>query len=215
MRPLRILITAGPTREMLDPVRFISNVSTGEMGYAVARAARNRGWKATLVSGPTALNAPRGVKFVPVVSAAEMKKACGRLFKSHDILIMSAAVCDFTASSLSKQKIRRTKTKSLLLKQTSDIVAGIAAKKGRKVVIGFCLETENWLKRAEAKLKRKSLDGIVANFYTSKHIPFGRRKITTAFLQNGGGKKMLRNQAKPAVARQLLSWGQRLFRIKN
>lgn len=203
----KILITAGPTREMLDPVRFLSNLSTGQMGYALAKTARRMKHRVTLISGPVALKPPAGVKLIRVTSAQEMKKACQRCFPKHDVLIMTAAVCDFTAMSKHPHKIHRTHTKQLLLKQTPDIVAGLAKKKGRRVVIGFCLETEDWLRRAKEKLRRKRLNGIVANLYQSgSRIPFGNRKITAAFIGPDGRPHRLVHQSKAAISRQLLRW---------
>ncbi len=208
----KILITAGPTREMLDPVRFLSNLSTGEMGYALARAARRRGYRVTLVSGPTALKPPKGVLFVPVVSAAQMQKACARYFPAQDGLIMTAAVCDFTAGQASSQKLKRTQTKKFLLKQTPDIVKGLAARKGGRTVIGFCLETQNWLGNALNKVRRKQLDGIVANYYRPGHVPFGRRRINTAFVGPAGTVKLLRRVSKEQIAAKLLDWLETLSR---
>ncbi|MBI3306548.1 MAG: phosphopantothenoylcysteine decarboxylase [Candidatus Omnitrophica bacterium] len=203
----KILITAGPTRELLDPVRFLSNLSTGEMGYALAKTARKMKHQVTLISGPVALEAPAGVKLVRVTSAAEMKKACQRYFPSHDVLIMTAAVCDFTAASKHRHKIHRTHTKQLLLKQTPDIVAGLAKKKGKRVVIGFCLETEDWLKRAQEKLQRKQLNGIVANYYKPGfYVPFGKQKITTAFIRPDALPLRLTQRSKPEISRRLLEW---------
>lgn len=202
----KILITAGPTREMLDPVRFLSNVSTGEMGYAIARAAKAAGLQVTLVSGPTALKPPAGVKFISVLSAQEMKRTSELHFPKQDALIMTAAVCDFTSAKPSVQKIRRTQTHELKLVQTPDILAGLAAKKKGRTVIGFCLETQDWLGNAKRKLVRKNLDGIVANFYTKDHIPFGDRRITTAFLDSKGGLDVLKQKSKKQVAAALLKW---------
>lgn len=194
---------------MLDPVRFLSNLSTGEMGFTLAKHVRSKGHDVTLISGPVALKAPRGVNFVSITSANELQKACQKHFPKNDVLVMTAAVCDFTAAQPSRQKIRRLKTKQFLLKQTPDIVAGLARKKGKRLVIGFCLETQDWLANARHKLVRKNLDGIVANFYTFKHVPFGKRKITTAFV-SPRGMKMLRNHSKTAVSAKLLSWIEKL-----
>ena len=213
MNRLNVLITAGPTREMLDPVRFLSNVSTGHMGYTLARTAKARGHHVTLVSGPTALKPPKGIRFIAIVSARDMQKACQRFFFKQDALIMTAAVCDFTAPFTSRQKIRRTKTKKFVLRQTPDIVAGLAKDKGRRVIIGFCLETENWLSNAKRKIRRKSLDGIVANYYNKTQVPFGDRRITTAFVDWKGRVRILRNQSKAAISRRLLDWLKGL--IKN
>lgn len=207
----KILITAGPTREMLDPVRFLSNVSTGEMGYTMAEVARQAGYQVTLISGPVSLKPPTGIKFISILSAAELKKACEKEFPSQDALIMSAAVCDFTAAKPSKHKIRRMQTHSLHLKQTPDILAGLSRKKAERKVIGFCLETQNWLKNAQDKLHRKHLDGIVANYYSKTHVPFGRRRINTAFLSADGRHKMLRNRSKKQVAKSLLGWLESMF----
>lgn len=215
MPPLKkIIITAGPTREMLDPVRFLSNVSTGEMGYAVARTAKRLGYQVTLISGPTHLKPPKGVKFVPIVSANDMKRACEKMFPQNDALIMSAAVCDFTAAKLSRQKIHRTTTKEIHLMQTPDILAGLGRKKGKRVVIGFCLETEHWLANAKRKLDSKNLDGIVANYYTARHIPFGNRRINTAFLDSIDNLKLLKNKAKSEIALALIRWLESLWKIK-
>ena len=191
---------------MLDPVRFLSNLSTGEMGYALARTAKAHKYQVTLVTGPVSIKPPKGIKVVSVVSAKNMQKACQRLFPKQDLLIMSAAVCDFTAASMSRHKIRRTKTNKLLLKKTPDIIAGLAKRKGKRKVIGFCLETENWLSNAEQKIRRKSLDGMVANYYTKKHTPFGNRKIHTALIDSKGRVIHLRNVSKAQVASRLLRW---------
>lgn len=206
MKLKKILVTAGPTREMLDPVRFLSNVSTGEMGYAVARQAKALGYQVTLVSGPTHLKPPSGVRFVPVVGARDMKAACEKYFPSHDGLVMTAAVCDFTAAKTQRHKIHRTTTKKFHLQQTPDILAGLAAKKGKRIVIGFCLETRDWLENAKKKIRSKHLDGIVANYYTKTHIPFGNRRIHTAFVTPDGKIRLLKKQSKKRISRALIRW---------
>ncbi len=203
---LKILITAGPTREMLDPVRFISNVSTGEMGYALAAEAAKKGHDVTLISGPTSLRPPSKVLYIPIVSAVELKKACEKHFPNQDALVMVAAVCDFMPEQVGKQKIRRTQVRTLRLKQTPDIVAGLGAVKGNRKVIAFCLETENWIENAKAKLVRKHLDGIVANYYSQSHVPFGNRRINTAFIEPDGRVRRLNNKRKQQIAAALLKW---------
>ncbi len=212
----KILITAGPTREMLDPVRFLSNLSTGEMGYALARAAVRGKYRVTLVSGPTALKPPAGVRYVPILSAAELKKVLGRLFPQHDMLIMSAAVCDFTVAAYRSRKMKRTADKILRLKKTPDIVGALASKKGKKLVIGFCLETTpDWLERAARKMRLKHLDGIVANRYCpGKHIPFGNRKVTVALIDHGNKAHLLKSKAKPVIARQIMGWAEKLRKYR-
>lgn len=202
----RLLITAGPTREMLDPVRYLSNRSTGEMGYALAEAARIRGYQVTLISGPTALPRPNGVRFIPVVSARDLREASEKQFQQNDALIMVAAVCDFTAASYHEKKIKRARTHALHLKKTPDILKGLAARKEGRRVIGFCLETEDWLINARRKLERKNLDGIVANFCSARSVPFGKTKVQTALLDHTGRTEKLRAMTKRQLAGKILSW---------
>ncbi len=203
----KILITAGPTREMLDPVRFLSNLSTGEMGYAIARAAARRKYRVTLVSGPTALKPPQGVRFIPIITAQQLEKACSELFPEQDCLIMAAAVCDFTPEVSRRQKIPSAAGYALRLKRTPDILASLAKRKGRRVVIGFCLETKNLISRAKEKLRRKALDGIVANFYDPKRqIPFGDRRTKVVMIGADLRPQELPKLAKEQVAERLLDW---------
>lgn len=203
----RLLITAGPTREMLDPVRFLSNLSTGEMGYALAKVAAARGYRVSLVSGPTNLLPPQGVKFYPVTSALQMKKICTKLFPQHDGLIMSAAVCDFMPAAIDRHKIPSAKGLTLKLKRTPDILASLAKRKGSRVVIGFCLETQSLIHRASEKLAKKKLDGIVANFYDPRgHIPFGKRRVEVHLIDAAGKVLRMRDRSKAQIARILLGW---------
>lgn len=212
LRLKKILITAGPTREMLDPVRFLSNLSTGEMGYAIAKEAVARGYQVSLVSGPTDLRPPKGVKFYPVTSALQMKKICTKLFPEHDGLIMSAAVCDFMPVNTKEYKIDSRKGLILKLRRTPDILAGLAKQKGARVVIGFCLETRDLIRRAKAKLVQKHLNGIVANFYNPKnHIPFGQRRVEAHLIDARGEVKRLQDRSKVQVAGELLKWMKESF----
>jgi len=211
----KILITAGPTREMLDPVRFISNMSTGEMGYSLADIASKKDWDVTLISGPTALKPPKLSEYIAITSAAELKKACEKEFPKHDVLVMVAAVCDFTAQRKHDHKIHRTHTKQLNLKRTPDILAALGKKRAGRLAIGFCLETERWLENAKSKLKRKHLDGIVANYYTKTHIPFGKRRINTAFVTRDGQITHLKHKTKRQIASALLKWIDEIYRKKS
>ena len=212
----KILITAGPTREMIDPVRFLSNLSTGEMGYALAKAAVSKGYQVSLVSGPTALPVPKGVKFYPITSALQMKKICTELIPKHDGLIMTAAVCDFMPITAGRHKIPSAKGMTLELKRTPDILAALAKKKGRRVVIGFCLETQELIRRATAKLIRKDLDGIVANFYDPKgHIPFGKRRVEAYLIDAMGNIRRMVNQPKIQIAKVLLKWMESLGKVSS
>ena len=212
LRLKKILITAGPTRERLDPVRFLSNFSTGEMGYALAKEAVSRGYQVSLISGPTDLQPPQGVRFYPVTAALQMKRVCAELFPKHDGLIMTAAVCDFMPVSPARQKIPSGKGLILKLRRTPDILAGLAKKKGPRIVIGFCLETRDLIRRAKAKLARKRLDGIVANFYDPKRcIPFGKRRVEVHLIDAGGKVKRLRDRPKPQIAKEILGWMKELL----
>ncbi len=203
----KILITAGPTREMLDPVRFLSNLSTGEMGYTLAKVAVSEGYQVSLVSGPTGLRRPQGVKFYSVISALQMKKVCTELFPQHDGLIMTAAVCDFMPAVAGRHKIPSAKGLTLKLKRTPDVLAALAKRKGRRVVIGFCLETQDLICRAAEKLIRKKLDGIVANFYDPKHrIPFGKRRVEAHLIDACGKVRKITNRSKVQVSKILLEW---------
>ena len=202
----KILITAGPTREMLDPVRFLSNLSTGEMGYALAKVAVSKGYQVSLVSGPTNLQPPKGVKFYAVISALQMKKVCEKLFPRYDSLIMTAAVCDFMFAAVGRHKIPSAKGLTLRLKRTPDILASLAKRKGRRVVIGFCLETQDLIRRAREKLIRKKLDGIVANLYGSGRIPFGKRRVEAHLIDITGKVQRVAARSKVQVAKTLLGW---------
>jgi phosphopantothenoylcysteine decarboxylase/phosphopantothenate--cysteine ligase len=165
----RVLVTAGPTVEDLDPVRFLSNRSTGRMGYAIALAAARRGADVVLVSGPTALPCPAGVQRVDVRSALEMERAVNEEAGACNAVIMSAAVADYRPEQVMEHKIKKEHegdTSVLQLVKNPDILAGLAArfaKKSRPVLVGFALETQNVIESARAKLRRKGAHIIVAN----------------------------------------------------
>lgn len=163
----RCLITAGPTREHIDPVRYLSNGSSGLMGYALAAAAAARGWKVDLVSGPVTLDAPENVELTRVVSAAQMFSACEFLFPKCDVFISVAAVCDYRPRNVSPEKLKKNGTGALLaleLEPTVDILKTLAARKNdRQCVVGFAAETRDVEGYARAKLVEKGLDWIVAN----------------------------------------------------
>ncbi len=158
-----VLITAGPTREPIDPVRYISNRSSGKMGYALAEAALRRGARVILVSGPTALTPPAGLEFLPVETAAQMRDIVLAHVAEATVIIKAAAVSDYRPQSAAAQKIKRKTAFQLDLEPTADIVAELGAHKQGQIVIGFAAETENVLENARKKLSSKSLDAIVAN----------------------------------------------------
>lgn len=161
----KILVTAGPTYEAIDPVRFIGNYSSGKMGYALAAELQNRGAEVFLVSGPTHLDTPQGVNRISITSAREMNEACLAVFSQCDAAIMAAAVADFTPSNPARQKIKRAGDQlSIQLQPTSDIAAGLGAvKKSNQLLIGFALETNNERENALLKMQKKNLDFIVLN----------------------------------------------------
>lgn len=204
MRSIRLLVTAGPTREMIDPVRFISNLSTGEMGYQIAKAAVRKGWKVTLISGPVLLPAPKKVKFIPVVSTADLAREVKKELAHHDALVMSAAVCDYSAEFKSARKIKTSQRLTLRLKQNEDILKSIRHQKGSKLIIGFCLETENLRSNAKKKLEEKYLDLIVANQVTKRNNPFGRGLTSIIIMDSNGQELRLDRVRKAQVAQKLI-----------
>jgi phosphopantothenoylcysteine decarboxylase/phosphopantothenate--cysteine ligase len=160
----RVLITAGPTRERIDPVRFISNRSSGKMGFAVAQAAREAGADVVLVSGPVSLPTPQGVRRVDVESAADMLAAVLRELQGTDIFISTAAIADYRPAQPAEQKIKKTSdTLDLNMERTIDVIATVAARPDRPFVVGFAAETESVEQHARAKLLKKNLDMIAAN----------------------------------------------------
>jgi phosphopantothenoylcysteine decarboxylase/phosphopantothenate--cysteine ligase len=163
-KKIKILISAGPTREYIDPIRFISNPSSGKMGYLIAEYARKIGFDVILVSGPTYLKPPEDVKLIKVETAREMQKEILKNFPHVDLLIMAAAVSDWRPYRKFKNKIKRKKEWLLKLVPNPDILKSVAKiKKKNQKIVGFALETENIIKNAEKKLKEKKLDLIIGN----------------------------------------------------
>lgn len=168
-----ILVTAGPTQEALDPIRYISNRSSGKMGYAIAEAAARRGARVILVSGPVNLPAPPGVELVPVRTAQEMRSAVLDHLLESSIIIKAAAVADYYVANIPQQKLKKTATRlSLELDPTPDILAEIGQKKGDRLLIGFAAETENLLEEARRKMKAKKCYMLVANLVNRDGLGF-------------------------------------------
>jgi phosphopantothenoylcysteine decarboxylase / phosphopantothenate---cysteine ligase len=167
-----VLITAGPTREKIDPVRYLTNRSSGRMGYALAEAALRRGARVLLVSGPTAIAAPGGAELTSVETAAEMQSAVLRLLSESTVVIKTAAVADFRPKAAAGQKIKRKGEVTLELEPTADILSEVARQKTSQIIVGFAAETENVLENARKKLASKSLDMIVANDVSREGIGF-------------------------------------------
>lgn len=179
-----VLITAGPTREKIDPVRYLTNRSSGKMGYALAEAALRRGARVLLVSGPTSITPPGGVDLTRVESAEEMRQAVLKLLPHATIIIKTAAVSDYRPKVQASQKLKRSGPMTLELEPTGDIVAEIAKQKKSQLVIGFAAETENVLENARKKLTTKSLDAIVVNDVSREGIGFdSERNAVTIIMQ--------------------------------
>ncbi|MBO5984790.1 MAG: bifunctional phosphopantothenoylcysteine decarboxylase/phosphopantothenate--cysteine ligase CoaBC [Rikenellaceae bacterium] len=169
----RFLVTAGATIEPIDPVRYISNHSSGKMGYAIAEALQQRGAAVTLVSGRTALDVPEGVERVDVLSAEQMYDACVERFDDTDGAIMCAAVADYTPMVVADEKLKKSDDDlSIALKRTKDIAAALGARKGGRVLVGFAMETQNERENAVSKLERKTFDFIVLNSLRTKGAGF-------------------------------------------
>lgn len=209
---VRFLITAGPTREPIDPVRYLSNYSSGKMGYALAEAAANRGAAVTVVSGPAEAPPPANVEIVPVVTAKEMHEAVSERFADADVIICAAAVADFTPSARSPQKIKKSgKGLTLQLDQTPDILGHMGELKGKRLLVGFAAETENLLKNAEAKLRSKHADLVVANEVGNNGNVFGSDTNQVTLVYASGETECWPRMSKREVANRLLDVIKRLL----
>jgi len=211
-----ILVTAGPTREEIDPVRYISNYSSGKMGFAIAAAAQQRGAQVTLIAGPTNLTVPVGVRCVPVFSADEMRTAVFTHLDNVDVVIKAAAVADYRPVDRSVQKMKKTADKlTLKLEKNPDILAELGQKKGELVLVGFAAETERLLVHAAEKLQKKNLDLIVANDITRDGAGFDGDTNIVKFLSADGQVEELEQMSKNEVARQLLDRVVPLWKVKR
>jgi phosphopantothenoylcysteine decarboxylase / phosphopantothenate---cysteine ligase len=203
----RILVTAGPTREPIDPVRYISNRSSGKMGYAIAEAARRRGASVTLVSGPTALPAPAGVEIVRVTTAGEMHQAVMSAAGQQQIIIKAAAVADFAPESVASQKIKKSRSGdelTLTLRRNADILADVAAMSPRPFIVAFAAETDSVEAHAREKLRSKGADLIVANDVADVSIGFDSDQNEVLVIGRDGSETRLARAPKSAIANQLL-----------
>jgi phosphopantothenoylcysteine decarboxylase / phosphopantothenate---cysteine ligase len=200
-----VLVTAGPTVEDIDPVRFVSNRSSGRMGYRLAEAARDRGAKVILVSGPTSLPAPRGVEVVAVRSADEMQKAVSARVGPATVVIAAAAVSDYRPASPSGSKLKKTNGGVTLdLVRTPDILEGLGTAKGGRLLVGFAAETEDLLANAKKKLEAKNLDLVVANDVTATGSGFGGDTNAVVLLRRDGGRAEVPLASKREVAERIL-----------
>lgn len=200
---MKILITAGPTREPWDSIRYLSNRSSGRMGYAIAEAAGTLGHEVTLISGPVALQPPKGVRFLPVTTALEMEKACKRMFSQVDAVIMAAAVADFRPARRVAGKLKKEGSRilSLRLVKNPDILLGLGRRKGSRKLIGFALEAADGLANARGKLRRKNLDFIVLNGPGALE---GERASVTVFGRDGS-RRDWKSVTKQEIGRRLVA----------
>lgn len=204
---IRCLITAGPTREYLDPARFLSNPSTGKMGFAIAEAALEMGWTVDLVAGPVDLQEPDGAILYPVTSADEMLQQVDALFDACDLLIMTAAVADFRPAEQLPQKEKKARaTLNLALQPTVDILKTMVQRRAQQVVVGFAAESERVLEHAKQKLLEKDLDWIVANQIGQPGTGFAGEQNELWVLARDGSCHHLALASKRALAGQLVAY---------
>jgi len=204
---MNILVTAGPTREHIDPVRFISNRSSGKMGYSIAGECARRGHRVLLISGPVTISVPRGVKVVRVESAAEMLVAVKNKIRWCHVLIMAAAVADFTPRRFSHEKIKKRRVCIRMdLKKTVDILMSVRKLKESRIFIGFAAESSRILLEAHRKMREKKLDLIVANDITRKDAGFGADTNRVIFVSRNNTVSRLPLMKKTAVAARILDW---------
>ncbi|MCE5212835.1 MAG: bifunctional phosphopantothenoylcysteine decarboxylase/phosphopantothenate--cysteine ligase CoaBC [Deltaproteobacteria bacterium] len=202
---VNVLITAGPTEEPLDPVRFITNLSSGKMGYALAAAAHRRGAKVTLISGPASLSVPPVEKVVKVRTAKEMHKAVMESYKKADVIIKAAAVADYRPKISAEEKIKKDGKKlSLELERNPDIIAEIGKNKGNRVLVGFAMETQNLLANARQKLTKKNMDLIVANNLREEGAGFRTDTNVITIIDRTGQSESLGKMTKIEAADAIL-----------
>ena len=201
-----VLVTAGPTVANLDPVRFISNRSTGKMGYAIAEEARDRGAKVTLISGPSSLDLPYGMEVIKVNTNEEMLEAVLDNYENSDIVVKSAAVADYKPKSYSESKIKKGEGDlEIAFTRDNDILKTLGGRKKSQVLVGFAAESNDLLQNAEKKLQNKNLDYIVANDITSSDTGFASNDNKVTLLCRDGRKIQLDTMSKRQVARELFN----------
>lgn len=210
----KILVTAGPTQEPIDPVRFISNRSSGKMGFAIACAACQRGAEVTLISGPTHLKPPYGVNFIPIITAEEMKNAILNAFPQMDAIIMAAAVADFKPV-YAPHKIKKSEQITLSLQKTDDILSLLGQQKQHQLLVGFAAETQNLIKEAYKKLRQKNLDMIVANNVVQPGAGFEVSTNQVTIIYRNAAYEQWPLMTKKAVAMRLLDRVKELLRCRT
>jgi phosphopantothenoylcysteine decarboxylase / phosphopantothenate---cysteine ligase len=213
----QILVTGGPTQEPIDPVRFITNRSSGKMGYALAKMARRRGAEVILITGPASLPLPRrDIKFLPVRSAEEMRKAVFNSLVGSSVVIKAAAVSDYRPKVISQKKIKKGESETTLtLERTKDILEELGKKKGNRILIGFAAETEDLIANAKKKLKEKNLDFIVVNDVTRPGAGFGSDTNQVKIIYPSGQIKDLPLMTKEGVSQLILDEVVRLLKSRK
>jgi phosphopantothenoylcysteine decarboxylase/phosphopantothenate--cysteine ligase len=213
----QILVTGGPTQEPIDPVRFITNRSSGKMGYALAKMARRRGAEVILITGPTSLPLPRrDIQFLPVRSAEEMRKAVFTHLEGSSVVIKAAAVSDYRPKVISQKKIKKGDSETTLtLERTKDILEELGKKKGNRILIGFAAETEDLIANAKKKLKEKNLDFIVVNDVTQPGAGFSSDTNQVKIIYPSGQVKDLPLMAKEEVSQLILDEVVRLLKSRK
>ena len=203
----KILITAGPTYEPIDPVRFIGNHSSGKMGFDIAASAANQGAEVILISGPSHLNVSNSrIKLIRIVTAQEMYEACHQYYDAVDIAICAAAVADYRPSHVANQKIKKTEDHfSIELEKTSDILASLGKIKKHQFLIGFALETENEIENAKLKIQKKNLDLIVLNSLQDEGAGFGKSTNKVTFIDRNNHIEAMELKSKEAVAQDIIN----------
>ena len=203
----KILITAGPTYEAIDPVRFIGNHSSGKMGFDIAESAANQGAEVILISGPSHLNVSNSkINLIRVVSAQEMYEACHQYYNAVDVAICAAAVADYRPSHVADQKIKKTEDHfNIELEKTTDILASLGQIKKQQFLIGFALETQNEIENAKLKIQKKNLDLIVLNSLQDEGAGFGKSTNKVTFIDKDNRIEAMELKSKEAVAQDIIN----------
>ena len=201
----KVLVTSGPTREHMDPVRYVSSPSSGKTGFAIARALVHRGAEVTLVSGPTDIHPPRNVRFRETMTAEQMAQAVLQEFEQADILIKTAAVADYRPKVVAREKTKKGSGSIMVeMEKTTDILSELAHRKGSRVIVGFAAETNNVIENAMVKLKSKNLDMIIANDVSCRDIGFGTDKNRVKIISSNGSIEDLPEMEKFDIAHKIL-----------
>lgn len=205
--PIRCLVSAGPTREFFDPVRFVTNPSSGKMGYAIAAAAQQIGWQVELVSGPVALPAPEGVRVERVVTGQDMFEAIDARFDDCDVLIMTAALVDFKPRTQAGHKIKKHELEMVIeMEPVIDVLATVAQRKNKQLILGFAAETNNLEQYALRKLEQKNADWIAANQIGGPDSAFEKDSNTLYLYGKSGERLQLGPAPKVKIASRLIEF---------